>query len=162
MVPDQAKIVDLCCGVGTSTRELYSNFPKAQSIIGVDTSAEMVSMAQFMVEHIASAKQIFRTKLEQQSWLRPKNLAAAAKKTQKRLQFKQTNAEQTDLPPKSFDLVTIMYGFHEIPLEGRDKILAESQRLLQKGALLAVVDITADYEPRYVLPFILHLLDLWD
>lgn len=150
MVPDQAKIVDLCCGVGTSTRELYSNFPKAKSIIGVDTSAEMVSMAQFMVEHIASAKQMFRAKLKQRSWLRPNAVpasAAATENTQKQLQFKQVNAEHTELPPMSFDLVTIMYGFHEIPLEGREKILAESQRLLQKGALLAVVDITADYEP---------------
>lgn len=101
-------------------------------------------MAQFMVEHIASVKRIFRSKLEQQSWLRPKVRAAAK---QKQLLFEKANAEQTHLPEKSFDLVTIMYGFHEIPLEGRDKILNESKRLLQKGALLAVVDITADYTP---------------
>ncbi|GAX24110.1 hypothetical protein FisN_9Hh363 [Fistulifera solaris] len=145
MVPDQAKIVDLCCGVGTSTRELYANFPKAQSIIGVDTSAEMVSMADFMVGHISSAKQLMRSKFDPRMWFGSQ--PSRVEETEKQLRFKQVNAEQTELPEASYDLVTIMYGFHEIPLEGREKIVAESNRLLQKGALLAVIDITTDYEP---------------
>lgn len=39
------------------------------------------------------------------------------------------------------------YAFHEAPQAGRDKILAEAARLLHKGGVLALVDITPDYEP---------------
>jgi ubiquinone/menaquinone biosynthesis C-methylase UbiE len=57
------------------------------------------------------------------------------------------NAEQTELPGQSFDLVTIMYAFHEAPKEGRDRILQEAYRVLQPGGTLAVVDISTDYTP---------------
>jgi ubiquinone/menaquinone biosynthesis C-methylase UbiE len=57
------------------------------------------------------------------------------------------NAEDTGLPAAGFDLVTIMYGFHEVPFSGRSRILRESRRLLAPGAHLAVVDISPDYEP---------------
>lgn len=51
------------------------------------------------------------------------------------------------LPDVSFDLVTIMYGFHEVPKTGRDRIVNEARRLLKKGGHLAVVDICPTYTP---------------
>lgn len=57
------------------------------------------------------------------------------------------NAENTKLPKKAFDLVTIMYGFHEVPQEGRARIINEAKRLLRRGGHLAVLDICPTYEP---------------
>lgn len=61
--------------------------------------------------------------------------------------FAMGNAEHTPFESKSFDLITIMYGFHEIPKKGRDTILREARRLLRKGGILALIDISPDYEP---------------
>ena len=56
-------------------------------------------------------------------------------------------SEDTKLPHVSFDLVTIMYGFHEVPTEGRARIIDEARRLLRKGGYLAIIDICPTYEP---------------
>merc|ERR1711920_366610 len=61
--------------------------------------------------------------------------------------FKIANAERTNLSSGSFDLVTIMYAFHEAPFVGRYRILREARRLLSPGSTLAVVDISPAYEP---------------
>lgn len=63
------------------------------------------------------------------------------------IEFILRNAENTKLPKKSYDLVTIMYAFHEAPHNGREKILKEARRLLSPGGILAVVDISTEYEP---------------
>lgn len=39
----QARVIDLCCGTGFSTRALQNAFPDAETVLGIDTSAEMVS-----------------------------------------------------------------------------------------------------------------------
>lgn len=57
------------------------------------------------------------------------------------------NAQVTPFPDSSFDLVTIMYAFHEIPQAGRDTIIREARRLLKEGGILAVVDISTAYTP---------------
>lgn len=38
----KARVLDLCCGVGMSTRALQSAFPDATAVVGMDTSKEMV------------------------------------------------------------------------------------------------------------------------
>ena len=40
-----------------------------------------------------------------------------------------------------------MYGFHEVPMEGRARIINEARRLLKKGGHLAVIDICPTYIP---------------
>ena len=57
------------------------------------------------------------------------------------------NAESTSFPGKSFDLVTIMYAFHEAPKAGRENMLREAHRLLGPGGTLAVIDIHSDFKP---------------
>lgn len=39
------------------------------------------------------------------------------------------------------------YAFHEVPKKGRDRILREAHRLLHRGGMLALIDISPDYEP---------------
>ena len=49
------------------------------------------------------------------------------------------------------DLITIMFAFHEIPQEGRLKIMDNAYRNLNQGGSLMVVDIDMDYEPSYFM-----------
>jgi ubiquinone/menaquinone biosynthesis C-methylase UbiE len=130
----------------------------------VDTSAEMISMAEFLTQHISAVHKPFRWLVNTQhpstttKMISSKIKLASAKsksfyETQARkvkdavVNFRRVNAEDTKLPNGSVDLVTIMYAFHEIPRWGRDKILNEAYRLLRPGGTLAIVDISADYEP---------------
>ena len=147
-------MADLCCGVGISTRALKAAFPDADSVIGVDTSPEMVAMANFLVGHLRFITSMFGqdlvTTYEVVKEQGRKIKKAAIKKDNclfNHLSFSQANAEDTKLPGKSFDLVTIMYAFHEAPMAGRSKMLREARRLLQPGGTLAVVDIATDYTP---------------
>lgn len=94
-------------------------------------------MATFLARHLAIVKP-FDQKIT--SWTR--KMACSAPIT-----FSEANAESTDLPARSFDLVTVMYAFHEAPKHGRENILKEAHRLLQPGGTLAVVDICTDYTP---------------
>ena len=74
--------------------------------------------------------------------------------------YKVSNAENTMYPSSMFDLVTIMYGFHEIPDDGRNRIIEEAKRLLRVGGHLAVLDICPTYVPsEYMLagePFVIE------
>jgi trans-aconitate methyltransferase len=46
-----ARVCDLCCGVGISTRALGKAFHDAELVVGVDTSPEMISMAKAISGH---------------------------------------------------------------------------------------------------------------
>jgi ubiquinone/menaquinone biosynthesis C-methylase UbiE len=126
-------VVDLCCGVGFSTRALKLAFKEsAAEIVGVDTSSEMVAMAKFITSHIQAIRPYFG--IRRQHCL-------------KETEFTMANAENTNLKTGSYDLVTVMYAMHEAPKEGRSAILKEARRLLKTGGTLAVVDISTDYQP---------------
>jgi len=123
---NKARVLDLCCGVGTSTRVLRDAFPEAEAVIGMDTSLEMISMANFLAQHT-------------KKMTKGVNYSTAT--------FTCGNAECTEFPDKSFDLVTIMYAFHEVPREGRDRMIREARRILEPGGTLAIVDIHTDFKP---------------
>jgi ubiquinone/menaquinone biosynthesis C-methylase UbiE len=147
----QARIVDLACGVGFSTRALESAFPDAESIWGIDTSPQMLAMANFITKHMDDVKPLFGQVLGNMSHtyrvMKNKGYRLRKRTMHKVIHFARGNAEDTALPANSFDLVTIMYAFHECPERGRDRILQEAKRLLSPGGLLAVIDIATDYVP---------------
>ncbi|KAI2502973.1 methyltransferase domain-containing protein [Fragilaria crotonensis] len=128
-----ANVVDLCCGVGISTRALRKAFSDANTIIGVDTSKEMIAMAE-----VLSANNLVSKAFSSHA----PNLDGACDAS-----YTIGNAELTNLPDASFDLVTIMYAFHEAPYLGRYRMLREGHRLLSPGGTLAVIDISPKYQP---------------
>jgi ubiquinone/menaquinone biosynthesis C-methylase UbiE len=142
----KARVVDLCCGVGMSTRALQNAFPNAEAVVGVDTSKEMLAMARFMTEHLAFMVPLWNRVMKFLG-RRGVEYADGLSRACGRISFAELNAEDTKLPEHSFDLVTIMYGFHEAPRAGRDKILREARRILKQGGKLAVIDISTDYQP---------------
>lgn len=143
----QARVLDLCCGVGISTRALQNAFPDASAVVGMDTSKEMVAMATFLTEHMKLVQPLVTNKMLQISELYQQLLRIADKTKLPTVRFLQGNAESTGLPNQSFDLVTVMWAFHEAPMEGRAKIIQEARRLLSPGGVLAVIDIAAEYVP---------------
>jgi ubiquinone/menaquinone biosynthesis C-methylase UbiE len=146
----KARVVDLCCGVGISTRALREAFPEAEALVGVDTSAEMIAMARFLTNHLSFFKPVV-TKCDaavSAGYPTPRGKGTTINQaTRSAVDFARVNAEDTKLPGKSFDLVTIMYAFHEAPMQGREKMLIEARRLLNAGGTLAVIDISTDYKP---------------
>ena len=145
----RARVADLCCGVGMSTRALQDAFPDAAEIVGIDTSPEMISMANFITRHLAMVRPFFDGVAHRMkdSYRALRERGYAVRSCYHATKFLRTNAEDTHLPAKSFDLVTVMYGFHEAPHAGRERILREARRILAPGGTLAVIDISADYEP---------------
>lgn len=152
-----AYVIDLCCGVGMSTRALAKAFQDADFICGIDTSPEMIAMARYITKHNAvfNAVQgliegpdkydaVFHNILQE-----IKSTAAGSKQTDyPNCMYAIGNAERISAPKSRFDLVTIMYAFHEIPKSARSRILREARRLLAPGGTLAVVDISPEgYSP---------------
>jgi ubiquinone/menaquinone biosynthesis C-methylase UbiE len=112
-------------------------------------------MAEFITNHVSTlhAKQQYHA-MKRRGIDVIKKTQAACKSSQGRrsnirnsIEFLLQNAEDTKLPNRAFDLVTVMYAFHEAPHKGREKILKEARRLLSPGGILAVVDISTQYTP---------------
>lgn len=144
----RTRVLDMCCGTGISTRALQDVFPESDSVFGVDTSPEMLTMARFLTSHVDFFKtsSLFSLLTSNSSTSqRPNNLMH--RKISNKAKFAFGNAEKTGFPNESFELVTVMYAFHEIPLAGRKRVLKEAHRVLQPGGTLAVIDICTDYKP---------------
>ena len=104
--------------------------------IGVDTSEEMIDVA------------------SSRTWF-----GAAEKK-----RFRVGNAESWG-DDNQFELVTCMFGFHEMPADGRAKVMRNMMRIASRKAV--VVDIDPSYVPGeemlggepYVLNYLAHIND---
>lgn len=150
-----ARVVDLCCGVGMSTRALEAGFSDAEFVVGVDTSSEMLSMAQAISgyeEGVRRFSEAIKKALHGRSNAITEVLGVGdtnpspPTNTTVQVSYRLGNAENTELRQK-VDLVTIMFGFHEVPMQARARIVNEARRLLKRGGTLAVVDISPDYTP---------------
>ena len=111
-----ARICDLCSGVGISTRALQRAFPNAETIVGVDTSPEMISMAKWLTNHAGGVRDVTRIFSELRndtlsfllSFIDRSNLVKNRLGWSNRPVYAQGNAEKTVFEDDSFDLVTIM------------------------------------------------------
>jgi ubiquinone/menaquinone biosynthesis C-methylase UbiE len=100
-----ARILDLGCGIGTSTLPLAEVFPDAE-IFGVDLAGPMLRYGHARAEALGVP-----------------------------IHFSQQNAEHMDFEDESFDLVVSNLLFHEIPQKASRQVLAEAHRLLRPGGL---------------------------
>ncbi len=100
------KILDMGCTVGHSTLPYAAHFPQAQ-VWGIDLSASLLKYAN-----------------------------ARAHALEHQVHFSQQNAEETQFADRSFDLVVSHILMHEVPPEARQRLFAESYRLLNEGGLM--------------------------
>ncbi|OMO90404.1 Methyltransferase type 11 [Corchorus capsularis] len=106
-------ILDIGCSVGVSTRCLADKFPSAK-VTGLDLSPYFLSVAQFKEKKGAPRKHPIR-------WIH-------------------AAGEDTGLPPKSFDLVSFSYVFHECPERAIVALVTEAFRVLKPGGAIAITD----------------------
>ncbi|XP_011098030.1 uncharacterized protein LOC105176814 [Sesamum indicum] len=107
------EILDIGCSVGVSTRFLADKFPSAK-VTGLDLSPYFLAVAQYKDNKINQGTEPIR-------WIH-------------------ANGENTGLPSKSFDLVSIAYVFHECPERAIKNMVKEAFRLLRPGGTFAVTD----------------------
>jgi SAM-dependent methyltransferase len=120
-VKSNKRILDVCCGTGRST---------AEGAIGLDTSKEMIRMA---------------------NWIKPPNDSG---------KFVLGNAENWG-NAYEFDVVTCMFGLHEMPRSARIKVLQNCIRITNERVI--IIDIHPSYIPSESMlvcePYLLDYLE---
>lgn len=145
-------------GVGMSTQALANAFKDAETIVGMDTSPEMISVAKFYRKYkgIQELMTSFNISSHFPSSFIDEFIPSLIQFFQegttpslesKTCRYLLGNAERVKAPARSFDLITIMYAFHEIPKSARYRILREARRLLKDGGVVTIIDISTDYIP---------------
>ena len=111
--PDIAprRILDMGCGIGTSTVPAATCFPHAE-VHGVDVGASMLRYAHARAAHLGAA-----------------------------VDFSQQNAEHTNFPDGHFDVVYSCVVLHETSQAAMANILAESKRLLRPGGIAIHLEV---------------------
>ena len=115
------KIIDLCCGTGTST---------AANQIGIDTSEPMLNAARATLSHAL--------KIQKNS-----NNQKNSKEITK-TQFIKGNAENYG-QFQEFDTATLMFAFHEMPNYAHHKIIKNAKKITKHDII--IVDISPNYSP---------------
>lgn len=105
------RILDMGCGIGTSTVPAALCFPEAE-VHGIDVGASMLRYAHARAEHLGAA-----------------------------VHFSQQNAERTDFADASFDLVYSCVMFHETSQAATMAIIEESRRLLRPGGVAIHLEV---------------------
>ena len=124
------KIIDLCCGTGTST---------AINQLGIDTSEAMLS------EAILSKA------------IKSQTIKSQTIKSKTTTQFLKGNAENYG-QPQEFDTATLMFAFHEMPNYAHHKIIKNAKKITKHDII--IVDINPNYTPSALMlsgePYLLN------
>jgi ubiquinone/menaquinone biosynthesis C-methylase UbiE len=134
------KIIDLCCGTGTST---------ATNQLGIDTSEPMISEAKLSQAKLSQAK-LSQAKLSQAKLNNQQSLKAHT-------EFIIGNAENYGQEDE-FDTATIMFAFHEMPNYAHHKIIKNAKKITKHDII--IVDISPNYSPSNLMlsgePYLLN------
>jgi ubiquinone/menaquinone biosynthesis C-methylase UbiE len=115
-------ILDIGCSVGMSTFALKKIYPQAV-VTGLDLSPYHLAVAQYQA----------RRRQAQMNWLH-------------------ANAAATNLPGRSFDLISSFLMFHELPQQTARDILKEARRLLRPQGYFALMDMNPKSEAYQKMP----------
>lgn len=112
-----ARVVDLGCGFGKSTRPLVDRFPEAE-IIGVELSGPNLRLAHATAERMGKA-----------------------------VRFIQADGAETGLEAGSTDVVTGTMFLHEMPMKHVEAVLHEAARLLRPGGSIHFLEFSCTGDP---------------
>lgn len=116
-LPADARVVDIACGFGKSTRPLVSRYPGAE-IIGVDLAAPGLKLAH-----------------------------AEAEAEGLPIHFRQEDGRHVGLPDASVDLVTGTMILHEMPQSAIVEAIEEAARLLKPGGVIRFLEFQPTGDP---------------
>ena len=105
------RILDMGCGIGTSTVPAAMAFPEAE-VHGIDVGASILRYAHARAEHLGA-----------------------------RVHFSQASAEHTNFPDGHFDVVFSCVVLHETSETAMLNVLAESKRLLRPGGIAIHLEV---------------------
>jgi SAM-dependent methyltransferase len=111
------KILDMGCAIGNGTVQWARAFPKSE-IHGIDVGAPVLRYAHARAQDLGAV-----------------------------VHFSQQNAEQTDFPAGSFDLVLSHIMLHETSKSALQNIMRECYRLLAPGGLMIHLEIPRGRNP---------------
>ncbi len=126
-----SKILDLGCSVGHSTLPYRSSYPEAE-VWGIDLGASLLRYA-----------------------------SARARILNETVYFAQQNAESTEFNDESFDLVVSHILLHEIPGAARQRVFAESYRLLKPGGLMVHLESQLFLQPPSLVARYFRDTEVW-
>lgn len=110
-------VVDLASGTGDVARLIADRWPEAR-IIATDPNAAMLAEAKKRA--VAAQKQY-------PQW--------------SKIEWELGRAETLQLESDSVDLVTIAFGFRNVPPADRPRALAEAMRVLRPGGVMAILEL---------------------
>ena len=121
-VPDKAIMVDLGCGVGTSTRRLAQNHPQAAQIVGLDMSPYFVEVGKTLLE--LEPNSMFRNATDGGTWIN-------SIERDERIELRVGDAAKTGIASDSVDVVNLQFVAHELPSAVTLEVLREAHRILK-------------------------------
>ena len=116
-LPKDARVVDIACGFGKSTRPLVGRYPGAE-VIGVDLAAPGLKLAH-----------------------------AEAQADGVPIHFRQEDGRHVGLPDSSVDLVTGTMILHEMPQPAIIETIEEAARLLKPGGHIRFLEFQPTGDP---------------
>lgn len=114
LVADPKDILDIACGTGDVTFDLYQRFPSAR-VIGVDLSEGMLNVA-------------------------VKKLEKCDENAQKHISFEKGNSLNLKFGDETFDLITVAYGVRNF--EHLQQGLEEMARVMRSGGKICIIELS--------------------
>ena len=142
-IPKEYSLLDMCCGVGLSTR-ITTDFDRPNYTVGIDTSPQMLNKAIRMNKTRKQNNQLIKGKSKSSNHLHLR-------------EFYLGNAENYGSFEKfNFDVVTCMFAFHEMPEYAHHKIINNALKIAKKEVI--ILDIAPNYKSNMIMrsgePFI--------
>lgn len=125
-------ILEVACGTGRFATFVRDNFPQADMVL--------TDLSPFYLEKARENDEYWRTYRGEKALQEKKSSSSKSDDTPKPASFVQANAESLPFPDESFDAVTCVYLFHELPAEAQDNAAREMARVLKPGGIVVFSD----------------------
>jgi ubiquinone/menaquinone biosynthesis C-methylase UbiE len=122
-------MLEVACGTGRYATFARDNFPT--------TNMTLVDLSPFYLEKAKENDTYWRSKRAKEAM---KTATGVAKEAPDTTQFVQANAERLPFADNSFDVVTSVYLFHELPHDARVIVAAEMARVCKPGGMVVFSD----------------------
>lgn len=133
-------ILEVGCGTGRFATFVRDNFPEADMTL-VDLSSFYLDKARENDEYWRKYRG--RKSMQEKRRVKRRALGRASSNDSvapREVKLVQANAESLPFPPNSFDAVTCVYLFHELPATARANAAAEMARVVKPGGVVVLTD----------------------
>jgi demethylmenaquinone methyltransferase/2-methoxy-6-polyprenyl-1,4-benzoquinol methylase len=109
-------VLDLATGTGDVARMIADRWPSAR-VVGSDPTPAMLEVA------------------------RSKSIGESVPRAHRRIDWREGVAERIDAESRTFDAVTIAFGFRNVPEASRQRAVEEAFRVLKPGGVFAILEL---------------------